>query len=240
MITLVKRAIQAILPSGDEPNGPWDDKYNGADLEKFIDGISEQYGRDLSTVNKLRYALDPYKTEFLDELDFEFFNASGELTEAERRGRIDGRFQLMVETKLRLDVMENIFHLAGFSDVRFRTLGWDGVAETPFDFFETVGQAFYGANPAIYGDNNTIFGATSSVGGAYLVTNGGSIDYADQGYKAFVQLRSENWYHGAYFICESNIGDPLVIPQRLYETFWDLLFLVKPAKMHGILRAVFV
>lgn len=238
-MNLFKKALQALLPDG-SLNGPWDDKYNGSDLEKYIEGLSGQFNRDRDQADEVRYALDPYKTEFLDELDDEFFSTSGGLTEAERRGRIDGRFQMMVDTKLRLELMERIVHLAGFTDVRFRTLGWDGAPEVPADFFEREGETFYGSNSAIFGNKDTIFGATSATGGSFLITNGGSIRYADQGYNAAVQLQSEPWYHGAYFICESNIGDPLIIPNRLYETFWDLLYLVKPAKMHGILRAVFV
>lgn len=237
-MNLFKKAFQALLPGG-SLNGPWDDKYNNADLEKYIDGMSRQFERDKKMANKVRNALDPYKTEFLDELDTEFFSASGDLTDDERRGRIDGRWQMMVETKLRLELMERIVHLAGFSDVRFRTLGWNGVPETPFDFFSSVGLAFYGNNEAIYGSNDMIFGSVSASGGAYLITNGGSVQYADSGARAVAKLKSENWYYGAYFVCESNIGDPLIIPGRLYETFWDLLYLVKPAKMHGILRAVF-
>lgn len=240
MINIVKRALQAMLPDDGELNGPWSDKYNGADLEKYIEGLSGQWTRDLENVNRIRYALDPYKTDALDELDFEFFNAPGELTETERRGRIDGRFQLMVETKLRLEIMERIFSLAGFTGVTFRTLGWNGVSETPQGFFGDVGQAFYGNKESAYGAKGMVYGATRATGDAYLITNGGSVVYAQNGAQAIVDLKTESWYYGAYFVCEGPSGTVLQIQQRLYETFWDLLYLVKPAKMHGILRAEFI
>jgi hypothetical protein len=239
-MNLMKKALQALLPNGKEPGGPWDDKFNGADLEKFITGLSMQYERDRLMVDKLRYVLDPSRTEFIPELEAEFTLPPGELTDDERRGRIDGRFQLMAETKLRLAVMEFIFELSGFSGVTFRTLGWNGTPETSFDFFDNVGSAYYGANAAIYGSNDMVYGAVATTGGAFLVTNGGSVEYAYRGEQAYNRLRSEYWYHGAYFICEGTGGVELEIPERFYETFWDLLYLVKPASMHGILRASFI
>lgn len=239
-MSLMKKVLQAILPNGNTPGGPWDDKYNGADLEKFITGLSGQYERDRATVNKLKYILDPAKTTFITELESEFLLPDGDLTESERRGRIDGRFQLMAETKLRKSIMEFVFELSGFTGVTFRTLGWNGVHETPFDFFDDTGSAYYGNNDTAYGANEMIYGAVTAVGGAFLITNGGSVEFAEQGYNAILKLHSEDWYHGSYFVVEDPNGDFLQIPQRLYDTFWDLLFLVKPAGMHGILRAVFV
>lgn len=229
-----------MFPEDGDLNGPWSDKYNGADLEKYLEGMAGQFNRDLETVNKLRNILDPYKTEFLDELDFEFFTAPGELTETERRGRVDGRLQLMVDTKLRVGTMERIFSLAGFDQVRFRTLGANGVAEVPREFFTDSAEAYFGNQTSAFGAREMIFGATKAVGGAFLITNGGSVTYADRGNKAIQKIRSEAWYHGAYFVCEGPSGTVLQIPQRLYETFWDLLYLVKPAKMHGLLRAEFI
>lgn len=235
MINLVKKALQSLFPNDND----WRDKFTGAPLEKYIDGLSGQFNRDLEMVNKLHYALDPAKTAFVDELDAEFFNATGDLTEPERRGRLDARFQLMAETKLRLKIMQDVLAASGFPDVVIRTLGWNGVPETPADFFTASGFAYYGDENAELGVVEVEYGATGGVG-TYLITNGGSVKYVESGPDAITKLESDPWYFGAYYVVEATGGAQLQIPSRLYETFFDLLFKVKPGSMHGILKADFI
>jgi hypothetical protein len=235
--TTIKLLFRLIFPFGGSLSF-WMDKQAGP-IQETIDGFSGQFWRDFQKIRKLRDVFRPYVSDFIPELEYEFFTGPGELTGAERRGRIDARFELMFDTKLRIELIEDILEVSGFPGVVIRTLGSNGTNESPYDFFTTTGLAYWGAEEAIWGAEEFIYGNVQTSGENFLITNGGSIEYSSTGYEAQSQLQPNPDYWGAYFIIEGAAGARLSIPERLRETFYDLLYLLKPSKMHGILRADF-
>jgi hypothetical protein len=234
--SLIQRAFKLVFPKG----WIWKDKTNGGDLEKKIDGFSGQFARDGDQLSSLAEAMSPDYTDFLPEWDEEFFQAPGDLTEEERRSRFSSRINLFFNTESRLETMEDIFHNSGFPGLVIRTLGWYGVNESPYDFFPDTGFGFYGADEAIYGATDMIYNNTQVVGNAILVTNGGSIEYALSGPNAIVQLQQDSDFWGAYFVIEGAAGATYEIDERLKETFFDILYILKPVRLHGILNVKFV
>jgi hypothetical protein len=232
----IKCVFKMMFPDG---GNIWEEKNNGGDLEKKIDGFSGQFKRDADQITNFYNMMDPSKTVFLDEWDQEFDNAIGALTDPERRGRFDARMRMLFFTKSRLADMEETLRLSGFDDVSIRTLGWFGLNESPYDFYPDSGFAFWGADEAIYGADDFIYNNSEVTGNAFLITNGGSTEYVAGGPDAIIQLEQNPDYWGAYFVIEEDGQGVLSIPERLRETFFDLLYLLKPAQMHGILRAEF-
>lgn len=230
------RLLQLLLPDG--PSGSfWEDKViKGTDLYNYLLGFSKQYELDSLLIKKMREALSPFKTTFIKEWNQEFKNINADLTTEEERGRLLGRWELLFNNQLRFKLMTDILSQSGFDDILIRTLGSLGVAESPFDYFTDSGFAYWGSEQAIWGDEEFIYGNTEVVGDAFLLTNGGSTRYVENGPDAIVQIPQEADYWGDYFIVESTSNDPLEIEQRQYENFFDLLYLIKPASMHGIIR----
>lgn len=235
-IERVKRSLKLFFPNGDI----WKDKENGGELEKTLDGFAKEFGRIFYKIYNLQYALLPQHTEYLDELDDEFFSANSSLTEQQRRDRLDMRWKLFFESKNRIALMEEVFHVSGYPTVKIRTLGSNGINESPFDFFDTSGLAYWGNEELIWGRDDFIYGQTETGGGALLITNGGSINYYEDGIEALVQLEQDSDYWLMYLIVEDESGDELEIAETLKENFFDLLYLMKPAEMHLIVRASFV
>lgn len=231
---VIKKFFKLLFPEG----GFWIEKWFG-ELGKTMDGFSGQFYRDFQQLEKLRNVFIPSKTQFIPELEREFLTPAGDLTGDERRGRVDARFELMFQSKLRLELMENILAVSGFPDTVIRTLGSNGINESPFDFFTTTGLAYWGAEELIWGAEEFIWGNVQAAGENFLITNGGSIEYDESGYEAAAQLEPNPDYWGKYFIVEGVASAKLSIPVRLRETFFDLLYLLKPSGMHGILRADF-
>lgn len=236
VVARVKRCFKLLFPDG---RNLWDDKTNGSDMEKTIDGFALQFAREYQKCYDLQHALIPSKTKFLDELDFEFFSVDGGLTEDERRTRLDMRWRMMFQSKNRLALMNEVLQKSGYPDVVVRTLGSNGTNESPYDFFNAAGFAYWGNEDLNWGQEEFIYNNTEVIGGALLVTNGGSIDWWYDGHEAIVQLEQDSDYWGAYFIVEGAGGAVLSIPEDKKNNFFDLLYLVKPADMHGIVRAEF-
>ncbi len=102
-----------------------------------------------------------------------------------------------------------------------------------------ISGGYYGADEAIYNDDEMIYNNTQVVGNALLLTNGGSINYYSDGNEAVVKLEQNPDYWGSYFVIESEDQAILEVPESLKETFFDLLYTLKPGDMHGILRVEF-
>jgi len=232
----IQRAFKLIFPSG----WIWADKNNGSFFEKEINGMSKQFNRDFEKVENLSESLSPHNTKFLNEWDREFFNIKGDLTESEQRGRLDGRWDMMFFNKSRTVNIESTLRLAGIDSAIVRTLGSGGSNESPYDFFPASGFSFFGASSANFGATDMKFGNTGVVGNALLLTNGGSIEYTVDDMDALVELQQNPHFWGAYFVVEGESNTVLEIPERLRETFFDILFLLKPAQMHGILNVKFI
>jgi hypothetical protein len=233
--TTIRRLFKLLLPSG----GFWIEKWWG-ELGKTVDGFAGEFWRNYQRIEKIRDIFIPAKSDFIPELEKEFFTAIGDLTTEERRGQIYARFQLIVENKTRIEAMQDILRASGFDGVVIRTLGSNGTNESPYDFFSDTGIAYWGAEEAIWGSEEFLYGATQVAGESELITNGGSIEYSTSGSGAIIELEPNPDYWGGYFIIEGQAGAKIDVPIGQRDVFFDLLYLLKPSKMHGILRANYI
>lgn len=231
----VERCLKLLLPEG----YLWWDKANGGDMESTVDGFAGEYKRIIDNAKRLAYFYMPYITDWLSELEYVLGLPAEDLTETERRERADSRMQLLFTDKGRLQLYETIMQTAGFGDVVVRTLGAYGVAESPYDFFTNIGSAFFGQEGTEFGNLDSIYNNTEVGGGAYLVTNGGSINYFEDPDNALVRLEQNPEYWPYYLVVEGPEGAQLQVPRRRFETFFDLIYIWKPADMHVILNVEF-
>lgn len=230
---LVTATLKALYPDG---GNIWRGKLSG-DLSDTIEGMSVSFFRDAQNIEKIRDALRPDKTVFVDELDDEFVNMAGDLTEAERRGRIRQRFEMMFSSESRIALIQDTLAASGFPDVVVRTLGWYGAPESPYKFFPNSGSARWGA--IRWGQNIFRWGATEIVGNAYLMINGGSIEYVEDPAVAPLQIEPEYEYWTEYLVVEGEAESILNIPIGRKEVFFELLYMLKPGHNHIILNAQF-
>jgi hypothetical protein len=239
MITLakVKRCMQLLLPDGHL----WDEKIEGSDSDLLdtSNGASHEYYRILDSAEKLTQFFLPYVTGFLAELEKLLGLPNEQLSTTERQGRVNGRMALLFAKKGRLQLYEYIMRTAAFGDVVVRTLGSNGTAESPFDFFESGGLAFYGNDEMLYGKDEAIYNNANLAGDAYLVTNGGSVNYFEDPETAIIKLENLPGYWPFYLVVEGPNGTKLQVPRRRLETFFDLVYLWKPGDMHVILNVEF-
>lgn len=225
--------MKLVYPDGGDM---WIQKFTG-DLSDTIDGYSVNFHRDYEQIKKLQYALSPDRTEFLDENDAEFSNATGDLTDEQRRGRLKARWKLMFTGKSRIYSMEEILHVSGFSDAKIRTLGWHGEPETPYTFFPGSLTARWG-RPR-WGETGFRWGRIAIGENDFLLTNGGSVEYVNPDAEAIARLQDDPNYWADYIVVESDDRTRLEIDSELRETFFDLLYMIKPTDSHIILRAEF-
>lgn len=231
----MQKALKLLFPGA----SLWDDKFSGSDLADTLDGYAVQFARAVESSLTVQNMYIPQKTTFLDELDFIFFQSNDGLTEDERRGRFDARMRMLIQSKNRRQLMELVLHASGFSGAVVRTLGWYGTNESPYDFFPDTGFAFYGAEDAIYNDDNAIFGNTEVFGNAFLITNGGTIEWAVPPEEAPIQLEQNPDFWGNYLVVEAAANQKLEVAERLQKTLFDLLYILKPGDFHIILNAEF-
>jgi len=216
----------------------WIEKFKG-DLSETLDGYSVQFFRDYEQIKKLQYSLSPDRTELLDENDAEFQNPTGVLTDEQRRGRLKARWRLLFAGENRIATMEDVLHVSGFPDAKVRTLGWYSSAESPFDFFPNAATSMWGSGTQ-WGAPPFIWGKIAIAENDFLLTNGGSVQYVDPAFEALAKLEEDPDFWADYIIVEKDDRTRLQIDNELRETFFDLLYLLKPVDSHIILRAEFV
>lgn len=119
----MQKALKLLFPGA----SLWEDKFTGGDLATTLDGYAVQFARAVESSLNVQNLYVPQKTEFLDELDFIFFQSNDGLTEDERRGRFDARMRMLIQSKNRRQLMELVLHASGFDGAVVRNLGWYGV-----------------------------------------------------------------------------------------------------------------
>jgi len=241
------------------PDGPaWEGKTSGQ-MGKFLDGLDEEYERLIEKCLKITNDFFPDTTTVPERWESAFSLPQGiGLTLEQRRARLESRWRILSTGTMQPEIMEEIFALSGFSDVRVRVLR---PYEDPRPYVVGSGVSVYGRVGAEYGTSAARFGA-SDADKAIILANPdgfsleksynnsfGSVIWGTDIFGTFdgyyvqpvvYSIPNNQAFWGLLYIIEHVDGSIYEVDGALRDVFLQLAYFMKPLHMWGIARVRFV
>jgi len=180
------------------------------------------------------------------------------LTIEQRRARLESRWRILSTGTMQSEIMEEIFALSGFANVRVRVLR---PYEDPRPYVVGSGISVYGRFGAEYGTSAARFGA-SDADKAIILANPdgfsleksynnsfGSVIWGTDIFGTFdgyyvqpvvYSIPNNQAFWGLLYIIEHVDGSTYDVDSALRDVFLQLAYFMKPLHMWGIARVRFI